>query len=145
MPRKILRSQKNRENSTLQLKDRGTQARPFRTPKSQAPGNGHGIVVLAGRDDIVKTVLEGAGRYICDFEVRGYAERFKHTWSRPAGPSYRYVREESKGGLKNVNEQVWHSPSNAACTLLFRLCVASNALAVAAAEGGLLPLIFTRL
>ena len=35
------------------------------------------------------------------------------------------------------------SPSNAACTLLFRLCVASNALAVAAAEGGLLPLIFT--
>jgi hypothetical protein len=31
-------------------------------------------------------------------------------------------------------------PSNAACTLLFRLCVASNALAVAADDGGFVPL-----
>lgn len=31
-------------------------------------------------------------------------------------------------------------PSNAACTLLLRLCVASNALAVAADDGGFVPL-----
>lgn len=31
-------------------------------------------------------------------------------------------------------------PSNADCTLLLRLCVASNALAVAADDGGLVPL-----
>ena len=38
-------------------------------------------------------------------------------------------------------ERLRYLPSNAAATLLLRFCVASNALAVAAAEGGLLVLI----
>lgn len=42
--------------------------------------------------------------------------------------------------LENISETVKCLPSNAAATLLLRFCVASNALAVAAAEGGLLVL-----
>lgn len=39
--------------------------------------------------------------------------------------------------LGNLSEKILCLPSNAAATLLLRICVASNALAVAAAEGGL--------
>ena len=42
--------------------------------------------------------------------------------------------------LESLSERMFCLPSNAAATLLLRICVASNALAVAAAEGGLLVL-----
>ncbi len=54
------------------------------------------------------------------------------------------LREENNVGvLENhcIIEMLRYLPSNAAATLLLRFCVASNALAVAAAEGGLLVLI----
>lgn len=46
-----------------------------------------------------------------------------------------------KSMLDDFNKSLGYLPSKAAATLLFRFCVASNALAVAAAEGGLLVLI----
>lgn len=42
--------------------------------------------------------------------------------------------------LEYSDQESRYSPSNAAATLLLRFCVASNALAVAAAEGGLFVL-----
>ena len=50
------------------------------------------------------------------------------------------IDERKKTTLNTFNERLRCLPSKAAATLLLRFCVASNALAVAAAEGGLLVL-----
>lgn len=60
--------------------------------------------------------------------------------SAPSRLSLR-THDGKKRVLENHNERLRYLPSNAAATLLLRFCVASNALAVAAAEGGLLVLI----
>ena len=52
-----------------------------------------------------------------------------------------YTRMKGRGRgrwWRNSIKDLFCLPSNAAATLLLRFCVASNALAVAAAEGGLL-------
>ena len=96
-------------------------------------GIGDGIIVL-GSNAIVKMVSEEAGWYgIWGHEVkfRGY---------EPSKPFDR-IDERKKTTLDTFNDSLRCLPSKAAATLLLRFCVASNALAVAAAEGGLLVLI----